>query len=258
MVNTDVGDLTKAIITETASYDEKALIYHYLMLMKGIPSRVTVGVNLNTKELQKITTSVESEFTLVNQVFIDTKWHTIGFNTEDGSYDMSRFIVISDNYLKYKETFSHSSLVVKFLVTPGTVSGVDGVSYTKLVRQKSPFYASFNLCSFPSELQRFYFYILIIPFGTLILAFCRNIVGIKTFGLFMPIILGLFLASSSLGCGLLTLFLVVLSAGSSKIIDYFNLDRGTFSRNGNNECEFRYVYYSNVLRCSNRYFGSIR
>jgi hypothetical protein len=210
MVNTNVGDITKAIVTETASYDEKALIYHYLMLMKGVPSRVLVGVNLNTKELQKITTSVESSFSLVNQVFVDTKWHTIGFDTEDGKYDMSRFIVISDNYLRYKDLFEHQSLNMKFLVTPGTVSGVDGVSYNKLLRQKSSFFSSFNLFSFPSELQRFYFYILIIPFGTLILAFCRNIVGIKTFGIFMPILLGLFLASSSFWFGLLTLFLVVL------------------------------------------------
>lgn len=210
MVNTNVGDISKAIVTETASYDEKALIYHYLMLKKGIPSRVLVGVNLNTKELQKITTSSSSSFTLVNQVFIDTKWHTIGFDTEEGEYDMSRFILISSNYLRYKKFFTHPSLSVNFHVTPGTVSGVDGVSYNKLVRQKSSFFASFNLFSFPSELQKFYFYILIIPFGTLILAFCRNIVGIKTFGIFMPILLGLFLASSSFWYGLLTLLLVVL------------------------------------------------
>jgi hypothetical protein len=206
----NVDSISKAILTETASLEEKALIYHYLMLRKGIPSRIVAGINLNTKELQKITTSVESSVSLVNQVFLGTKWHTTSFNSEEGDIDLSRFVVITDNFLKYKSLFDHETMKISFLITPGTVSGADGVSFNKFLKQKSAFYSSFNLFSFPNELQRFYFYILIIPFGTLILAFCRNIVGIKTFGIFMPILLGLFLASSGFFYGLLTLLLVVL------------------------------------------------
>ena len=220
----DVGSIKKAIVTESASLKEKALLYHYLMLRKGIPSRVLAGINLNSKALQKISTSVKSTISLVNQVFIGTRWHTTSFDSEEGEIDLTRYVVISDDYLKYEKFFNHSTLKISFLVTPGAVSGADGISFNKLLKEKSAFYSSFNLFSFPNELQRFYFYILIIPFGALILAFFRNIVGVKTFGIFMPILLGLFLASSTFVYGMMTLFIVIiLGLVERYILDKFYL-----------------------------------
>ncbi|WP_127716849.1 7TM domain-containing protein [Halobacteriovorax sp. HLS] len=206
----DVGSFEKVLLTETASLKEKALLYHFLMLRKGVSSKILLGIDLNSKELRNVNSSVEASVSFVNQVYINDKWISIGFDLEEGIFNPNRFIIVTDNFVKYRSLFEHDSINVSFLVKPGTVSGVNGVSYNKDLKQKSAFYSSFNLYQFPLAMQKFYFYILIIPFGTLVLAVCRNMIGIKTFGIFMPILLGLFLASSSFWMGLFTLFLVVL------------------------------------------------
>ncbi len=68
------------------------------------------------------------------------------------------------------------------------------------------------LYTLPAEVQAVYRVILLIPIGGLIIVLLRNIVGIETFGTFMPVLIALAFRETRLWWGLL-LFSVVVGAG---------------------------------------------
>jgi hypothetical protein len=70
----------------------------------------------------------------------------------------------------------------------------------------------FSIYSLPIEQQSTFKLLLLIPLGALVVVILRNLVGIRTSGTFMPILIAMAFLQTSLFTGLL-LFLVVVSIG---------------------------------------------
>jgi len=79
----------------------------------------------------------------------------------------------------------------------------------------------FSLFSLPVDKQATYHIILLIPIGALLLVFLRNVIGIKTFGTFMPVLIALAFRETQLLWGLI-LFSLVIAFG---LTVRFYLDR---------------------------------
>ncbi|VGO20202.1 inactive transglutaminase family protein [Pontiella sulfatireligans] len=79
-------------------------------------------------------------------------------------------------------------------------------------RQREKKLMDFSLTSLSVEQQDSYRLLLTIPFGALIVVILRNIIGIRTTGTFMPILLAMAFLRTNLGPGIL-LFIIVVSAG---------------------------------------------
>lgn len=79
-------------------------------------------------------------------------------------------------------------------------------------RQRENSLTDFSLTSLSIEQQDSYRLLLTIPFGALIVVIMRNIIGIRTTGTFMPILLAMAFLRTDLGPGLI-LFVIVVSAG---------------------------------------------
>ncbi len=79
-------------------------------------------------------------------------------------------------------------------------------------RQREKSLTDFSLTSLSIEQQDSYRLLLTIPFGALIVVIMRNIIGIRTTGTFMPILLAMAFLRTDLLPGL-TLFVIVVSAG---------------------------------------------
>ncbi len=77
---------------------------------------------------------------------------------------------------------------------------------------KTPFLLDFSLFSLPIETQAVYRILLMIPLGALLLVILRNIIGVKTFGTFMPILIGLAFRETQLLWGIF-LFSMVVAMG---------------------------------------------
>jgi hypothetical protein len=77
-----------------------------------------------------------------------------------------------------------------------------------------PLLMQFSLFSLPVNTQAVYRVLLLIPLGAFVLVLMRNLVGIKTFGTFMPVLIGLSFRETGLLWGLL-LFTVVVGLGLS-------------------------------------------
>ena len=79
-------------------------------------------------------------------------------------------------------------------------------------RQQKNSLTDFSLSSLSVEQQDSYRLLLTIPFGALIVVIMRNIIGIRTTGTFMPILLAMAFLRTDLGPGII-LFVIVVSVG---------------------------------------------
>ena len=75
-----------------------------------------------------------------------------------------------------------------------------------------PLLLKFSLFSLPVNTQAVYRVLLLVPVGALLLTILRNVVGIKTFGTFMPVLIGLSFRETGLLGGVL-LFCLLVACG---------------------------------------------
>jgi hypothetical protein len=79
---------------------------------------------------------------------------------------------------------------------------------------KSPLLLEFSLFSLPLHTQAVYRILLLIPVGAFLLVILRNVIGIKTFGTFMPVLIALAFRETQLLWGII-LFSLVIALGLS-------------------------------------------
>lgn len=79
---------------------------------------------------------------------------------------------------------------------------------------KSPLLLEFSLFSLPVHTQAVYHILLLVPIGAFLLVVLRNVVGIKTFGTFMPVLMALAFRETQLLWGII-LFSVMVALGLS-------------------------------------------
>jgi len=101
-------------------------------------------------------------------------------------------------------------LRVRVAISPRLEEGIIAAQETGSVSK--PLLLKFSLFSLPVSTQAVYRVLLMIPVGAFLLAIFRNIIGIKTFGTFMPVLIGLSFRETGLGTGII-LFSIVVAMG---------------------------------------------
>ncbi len=90
---------------------------------------------------------------------------------------------------------------------------VDALQVAELrAEQRGSRLVEFSPLSLPIQTQALYSLLLLIPIGALVIAFLRNVVGFKTFGTFMPVLIALAFKETQLVSGLV-LFSLIVSLG---------------------------------------------
>jgi len=91
-------------------------------------------------------------------------------------------------------------------------------------RIKSPFLLEFSLFSLPIHAQAVYRILLLIPVGAFLLVILRNVIGIKTFGTFMPVLIALAFRETQLLWGIILFSLVVgLGLSARRYLEHLKL-----------------------------------
>ncbi len=175
-------DAITTLADSAADCGGKARLFVALCRASGIPSRVVGGLVLN--EDIKDMTHVWAEN------YIDGKW--IPFDASNGNYAF-----IPENYLElYRGDFfffKHKNLLKfgwLFVINKAQMPPVDNI---------------WSLYALPVYFQNTMNALLLIPLGALVIAFCRNMVGLDTFGTFSPMLLAMAFRELSLGTGLLVI-----------------------------------------------------
>jgi hypothetical protein len=173
-----------------------------VLAMEGIHSKVVRGLRLQDKYTQRsITTFI--------QVYAEDKWILLDPKAL-AQIPFSEALLWPENTHGLLDVYGGSNSSVTFSVSSVQNSAsqlaVDAaqLSESKLV--------DFSIYSLPIEDQNTFKLLLLIPVGALIVVVMRNLVGIRTSGTFMPILIALTFMQTTLLLGLL-LFLVVVGVG---------------------------------------------
>lgn len=174
-----------------------------ILLEAKIPARVARGVYLSKKRTKK------KKIQIFLEVYDGKEWLLI--DPKEVS------LKNTDDFLLWEK--GKESLLE---IEGGTGSKVrfSSVSTKILANQaaidaggnKQALLIDFSIYTLPIADQNTFKLLLLIPFGALVVVILRNLVGIKTSGTFMPILIALTFLQTSLFTGLL-LFLVVVSVG---------------------------------------------
>jgi hypothetical protein len=92
-----------------------------------------------------------------------------------------------------------------------TVREMVSIAEQRAARQGS-LLMDFSLLSLPVQTQNMYRILLMVPIGALVMVFMRNVVGVSTFGTFMPILIALAFRETQLLWGIV-LFTMIVTAG---------------------------------------------
>ncbi len=173
-----------------------------VIAMEGIHSRVVRGLRLQGKYTQRsITTFI--------QVFAEGKWVLLDPKALV-EIPFSEVLLWPENTRGLLDVYGGSNSSVTFSVSSVKNSaGQLAVDAAQLSESKL---GDFSIYSLPIEDQNTFKLLLLIPVGALVVVVLRNLVGIRTSGTFMPILIALTFMQTTLLLGLL-LFLVVVGVG---------------------------------------------
>ena len=182
-------DARKTLDELTADCGGQARLFVAMSRAAGIPSRVVGGIILDNKV--KRVTHVWAEN------YIGGEW--IPFDVVNG-----HFAYLPNDYMEIYRgdipLFKHkglSSLEWVFIIGPANIPPVDNV---------------WSLYVLPEHLNNMLNILLLIPFGAMVTAFMRNIIGLETFGTFSPLLLALAFCEVTIGFGII-IFLGIFFIG---------------------------------------------
>jgi hypothetical protein len=168
----------------------------------GVPSRVVQGIQLGEE-------SRKSQILAWIEVYNNRKWQPFNVTTGEGK--------IPDDYLAWRRGAGALA----------TAKGADrlnvGLSVNRVQqpavsaamtagRLRKPITTVFSLSGLPLETQGVYRILFMIPVGAFLLVIFRNVIGVKTFGTFMPVLIALAFRETQLIWGIV-LFSLIVSFG---------------------------------------------
>lgn len=167
-----------------------------------LPARLIHGIRIPS-------TSRTVQWETWFQVYDNKKWR---------SYDpLTGTQEISGDYVEWwhgANPFSKSRGIRKFEYTVSVAPNQEEAIEAAILstRLAVPKLLDFSLFNLPLQTQAVYRILLMVPLGALLLLILRNIIGIKTFGTFMPILMALAFRETQLLWGII-LFSLVVSLG---------------------------------------------
>jgi hypothetical protein len=198
------NDHARALYGINMPLEKQLLTITQILAMQSIHARVMHGVALQSfsRKAQTVTWL---------QVFYDERWH---------SYDpVSGENSIPDNYMawwqgedKIASLKGGSSLHTTISILEKQESVLRAGDMTPMGSR--PLLYQFSLLSLPVSTQAVYKIVMTIPLGVFLLVVLRNVIGLKTFGTFMPVLIALAFRETQLMWGIFH-FVLIVSIGLS-------------------------------------------
>ncbi len=195
--NTDPN--LQLLLDKDHSPEKKLQIATNILAFAKIPSRVVHGVRLI--EFQRQATIVHWL-----QIFDKGQWNF--HDPESGRPNIpSQYFTWWQGQQPLMHIDGGDKLSITMTIAPNQEEAIRAAMYhTQLT---TPYLLEFSLFSLPLEAQAVYRILLMVPMGALLLLVLRNVIGVKTFGTFMPILMALAFRETQLVWGVILFSLVV-------------------------------------------------
>jgi hypothetical protein len=170
-----------------------------ILALAGIPARMAHGVRL-----QELTRSAQRIHLL--QVYHRSGWSTYNATTGEPFEDDNILVwwFGKESLINVKGGHNISS---QLSVSENREPAMLGASWREKVSQ--PVLSEFSLLGLPIETQVVYQILLTVPVGVFLLVILRNVIGVKTFGTFMPVLIAMAFRETQLLWGVMLFSLVV-------------------------------------------------
>ena len=175
-----------------------------LLAERRIPARVAWGLPLRETDtsarLEPLLQVYDLEARLWNT--IDQRNGTIGWPEDTMLWSIGPKPVI--------EVDRNPRAIIEFSVTRSLADAL--ATAKKRLEVRDRFLVAYSLLGLPLQAQATYKILLLVPVGAFIMLILRNLVGIKTFGTFMPVLIALAFGWTGVVAGVI-LFVIVISLG---------------------------------------------
>ncbi len=200
--STDPSQNQRLLLNDHANADYKTNLIVNLLAFEGISARVARGLYLEDgRRRQSLTNFVE--------VHDGDQW--LLFDQDTGNSDMpENFIMWQRGGQSLLDVVGGTNSRVSFSIIRNVQSTRNLVVRSSMDSQAG--LIDFSIYSLPIEQQNAFKMILLLPIGALIVVIMRLIIGIRTSGTFMPILIALALIQTTLITGII-MFLIVVSTG---------------------------------------------
>ena len=200
------GDNVKLLLGPKPTLPTKVELAVRLLAQAGIPARVVQGIRLQE---EKHDFSKKTNLLHWLEVYDKKQW--ISFDPLRGKTP------VPDDWLRWwsgSQNLVHleggSKLNVVVSVSPKVEEGISAAVLRGEISK--PLLLKLSLFGLPVNTQAVYRVMLLVPIGAFILVILRNIVGIKTFGTFMPVLIALSFRETGLLWGIF-LFTLIVATG---------------------------------------------
>ncbi len=196
------SETISVLIGNNPSLETKLNTVVEVLKASRLPARVIHGIRIPTEPR-----SVQWEMWF--QIYENNSWRS--FDPLTGTPE------ISGDYVEWwhgTKPFFKVNGIKKFEYTVSVAPNQEEAIQAALLSTKLaiPKLLDFSLFNLPLQTQAVYRILLMVPLGALLLLILRNIIGIKTFGTFMPILMALAFRETQLLWGII-LFSLVVSLG---------------------------------------------
>ena len=195
--NTDPN--LQLLLGKDRSPEKKLEVASNILAFAKIPSRVVHGVRLI--EFQR-----QANIIHWLQIFDKGQWKF--HDPETGNPNIpSQYFTWWQGQKPLMHIDGGDKLSMTMTIAPNQEEAIRAAMYhTQLT---TPYLLEFSLFSLPLEAQAVYRILLMVPMGALLLLVLRNVIGVKTFGTFMPILMALAFRETQLVWGVILFSLVV-------------------------------------------------
>lgn len=217
----NVDDIREVIGLNSGSQIGQARLLTALARLNDIPARIAFGVQILDQGTKK---NHKYQRVFYSEVFINGRWSPINPNHKEFGSLPNDFIVIHRDCENLLHIFNHRDLLSIYAEPIKFSTFGSSEDYMGKLANEHSFWSLLSLHRFPLSIQAIFFGLLLIPFGTVILSFCRVMIGVNTFGIFTPILLTLFFLETSFFFGF-SFFILVVALGFLQryILDRFYL-----------------------------------
>jgi len=204
----DPGENARLLLGAKPTEERKVRTAVRVLESAGIPARAVSGVSLKEgpEESSKKTN-------LIHWLEVYEKQQWQGFDPRTGTSPVPvDWLPWFRGSKKLATLEGATDLRVTLTVSPKLEEGV--AAAVRRGEISKPVLLRFSLFSLPVNIQAVYKVTLLVPLGAVLLVIMRNVVGIKTFGTFMPVLIALSFRETGLLRGIF-LFSVVVALGLS-------------------------------------------
>lgn len=189
----------RLLLGTNPSTEKRLELASQLLALAKIPARVVHGIRLHEQKTQ-------AQFVHWLQVFDKGLWRSHAPDTGKPELPEDYF-----TWWRGTDPFVDLTGASKLDITISIVPNQEEALKAALLQSKfsTPKFLEFSLFSLPLDTQAVYRVLLMVPLGALLLIILRNVIGIKTFGTFMPILIALAFRETQLLWGIVLFSLVV-------------------------------------------------